>query len=98
MTESLPIEDIFNYKKELLECIKKNAVSHGDLILSSGKKSDLYVDAKMVTLDPKGAYLTGMVLTDALKGVDFDAIGGMTMGADPIVGAFAAISLSLIHI
>jgi len=80
-------------KKELLECIKTDTISQGEEVtLSSGKKSNLYVDSKIVTLSPKGAYLTGMVLTDALKGVDFDAIGGMTMGADPIVGAFAAIS------
>jgi|NGEPerStandDraft_9_1074522.scaffolds.fasta_scaffold61609_1 orotate phosphoribosyltransferase len=93
MSESLTIENVHNYKKELLECIKKDAVSQGeDVTLSSGKKSNLYVDSKMVTLSPKGAFLTGMVLTDALKDVDFDAIGGMTIGADPIVGAFAAIS------
>ena len=93
MPVSLIKKNVHNYKKELLECIKTDTISQGEEVtLSSGKKSNLYVDSKIVTLSPKGAYLTGMVLTDALKGVDFDAIGGMTMGADPIVGAFAAIS------
>ncbi len=93
MPETATKENISNYKNELLECIKKDAVSQGEEItLSSGKKSNLYVDSKMVTLSPKGAYLTTMVLTDVLKDVDFDAIGGMTIGADPIVGAFAALS------
>jgi len=80
------------YKSRLLNCIKERAVSIGEVTLSSGKTSDLYVDAKMVTLDPEGAFLTAMVLIDILRNEDVDAIGGMTMGADPIVGALAAIS------
>jgi len=80
------------YKSRLLNCIKERAVSIGEVKLSSGKTSDLYVDAKMVTLDPEGAFLTAMVLIDILGNEDVDAVGGMTMGADPIVGALAAIS------
>jgi orotate phosphoribosyltransferase len=85
-------KDVVNYKTKLLECIKNNAVSRGTIKLSSGKISDLYIDAKMVTLDPEGAFLTAKVLLDILKDDDVDAVGGMTMGADPITGALAAIS------
>ena len=81
-----------DYKTKLLKCIKDQAVGVGKVKLSSGKISDLYVDAKMVTLDSEGAFLTAMVLVDLLKDEEIDMIGGMTMGADPIVGAVAAIS------
>lgn len=57
-----------------------------------GRTSNYYIDAKIVTLDPKGAFLTAKILFDLLKNDDFDAIGGMTIGADPIVGAFATLS------
>lgn len=85
-------KDVVNYKTKLLECIKNNDVSRGTIKLSSGKISDLYIDAKMVTLDPEGAFLTAKVILDILKDDDVDAVGGMTMGADPITGALAAIS------
>lgn len=88
-------KDVGNYKTKLLECIKNNAVSRGTIQLSSGKISDLYIDAKMVTLDPEGAFLTAKVLLDILKDDDVDAVGGMTMGADPITGALAAISFEV---
>lgn len=82
-----------NYKRDLLDLIKKDAFKHGEsTTLSSGIVSDFYIDAKMVTLDPKGAFLTAKVLFEMLKNDDIDSIGGMTIGADPIVAALAAIS------
>lgn len=82
-----------DYKGELLNLIRKDAFRQGEpTTLSSGIVSDFYIDAKMVTLDPKGAYLTAKVLFEMLKNEDIDSIGGMTIGADPIVAAFAAIS------
>jgi orotate phosphoribosyltransferase len=82
-----------DYKQDLLDLIKKDAFKKGEpTTLSSGIVSDFYIDAKMVTLDPKGAYLTAKVLFEMLKNEDIDSIGGMTIGADPIVAAFAAIS------
>lgn len=85
--------ELLDEKLRLLELIKTRATIQGEVTkLSSGKLSDLYVDAKMVTLSPEGAYLTGRILLEFLKDDKIDAIGGMTMGADPIVGALAAIS------
>ena len=80
-------------KLRLLELIKRDAYEEGKQTkLSSGEMSNFYVDAKMVTLNPEGAYLTAKILLDILKDDDVDGIGGLTMGADPIVGAIAAIS------
>lgn len=78
---------------ELLQLLKKYAVETGTPTkLASGRISDLYVDAKMVTLSSKGAFLTAKVILEEIRKDNIDAIGGLTMGADPIVGAFAAIS------
>ncbi len=75
-------------KAELLDLLKKQqAFKFGDFTLSSGKKSDFYVDCRKVTLHPLGAKLIGRLVLDKIKGVKVDAVGGMTMGADPIIGA-----------
>lgn len=80
-------------KSRLLELIKKDAYEEDKPTkLSSGEMSYFYVDAKMVTLRPEGAYLTAKILLDVIKDENVDGIGGLTMGADPIVGAIAAIS------
>ncbi len=79
-------------KKRLLKLLKKDAFSSGKIKLSSGKISDFYIDAKQVTLNSEGAYLTAKIFLNTLKGEKFDAIGGLTIGADPILGAIAAIS------
>jgi orotate phosphoribosyltransferase len=81
-----------NNKNVLLKYIIENAVTRGNITLSSGKKSDLYIDMRLITLSSRGSFLISDVLFDMLKDTDFDAIGGMTMGADPIVGSFAAVS------
>lgn len=87
--EKLEMKEISNYKRDLLALIKKDALSFGETTLSSGAKSKYYIDTKMVTLSPQGAFLTANILFDMLKNDEFDSIGGMTIGADPIVGAFA---------
>lgn len=80
-------------REELLQLIRSDALIVGEMTqLSSGRESDLYIDAKMVTLHPRGAYLTSKVLFDHLRDLDADAIGGMTIGADPIVGSYALFS------
>lgn len=83
--------DIQDCKKRLLELVKKDALIIGKFILSSGKESNYYLDERMVTLSGEGAYLTAKVILDMLKDVEFDAIGGMTLAADPIIGAIIAI-------
>jgi len=79
-------------KHRLLELIKKDALFKGDYTLSSGKKSNYYIDLRQITLSSEGAYLIAEIFFDLLKDEDVDAVGGLTMGADPISGALAAIS------
>ncbi|MDI6704526.1 MAG: orotate phosphoribosyltransferase [bacterium] len=60
--------------------------------LSSGRESNFYVDGKLITLSSEGAYLTAKIILSLIKDKAIDAIGGLTMGADPIVGGIAALS------
>jgi len=73
--------------KELLEQIKKKAVVHGKVILSSGIEADYYVDLRRITLDHKAAPLVGKVMLKLTKDLDFEAVGGLTLGADPVATA-----------
>jgi orotate phosphoribosyltransferase len=79
-------------KKELYRLLKGHAFSRGKFILSSGKESDYYLDARLVTLSAQGAYLCGRIMLEAVKDDRLDAIGGPTLGADPMVGAIASLS------
>lgn len=68
------------------EIISK-AVLRGKVILSSGKEADYYVDLRRVTLDSTAAPLIGELMLDLLQGWEFDAVGGLTLGADPVATA-----------
>jgi orotate phosphoribosyltransferase len=74
-------------RSDLLQQIKDKAVVHGKVTLSSGLEADYYVDLRRVTLDGEAAPLVGQVLLDLTDGLDFDAVGGLTMGADPVAAA-----------
>lgn len=76
----------------LLELIKRDAVFKGNFVLASGKESSYYIDLRLITLNPEGAYLIAEALFDLLTCEDVDFLGGLTLGADPICGAFSAIS------
>lgn len=76
-----------NSHETLKEQIKKKAIVHGKVILSSGKEADYYVDLRRVTLDAEAAPLVGEVMLDLLKDWDYDAVGGLTLGADPVATA-----------
>jgi orotate phosphoribosyltransferase len=78
---------LMSIKSELIEQIKQKAVVHGKVILSSGKEADYYVDLRRVTLDAVAAPLVGQAMLDATKDLDFDAVGGLTLGADPVATA-----------
>src|SRR5260370_2211579 len=86
-------------KAELLDLLKAKSVFHGEFTLASGAKSQFYVDCKLTTLDPKGASLVGQLMhalirkEEAAKNTRIDAIGGLTMGADPIALPVAMTSL-----
>lgn len=76
----------------LKKIIKENAIFRGDFTLSSGLKTNYYFDGRVVTLSPKGAYLVGKRIFDLITDLKIDAIGGPSLGADPIVTAVALIS------
>ena len=67
--------------------IQTKAVVHGKVVLSSGKEADYYVDLRRVTLDAEAAPLVGDVMLDATAHWDYEAVGGLTLGADPVATA-----------
>ncbi|MHB0928215.1 MAG: orotate phosphoribosyltransferase [Candidatus Nanopelagicales bacterium] len=74
-------------RAQLREEILNKAVVHGKVILSSGKQADYYVDLRRVTLDATAAPLVGEVMLDLCSDLEFDAVGGLTLGADPVATA-----------
>jgi orotate phosphoribosyltransferase len=74
-------------RSALLDLIRANAVVHGKVILSSGKEADYYVDLRRVTLAGDSAPLVGRVMLDLTADLDYDAVGGLTLGADPVATA-----------
>ena len=83
-----------NSREKLREEILKKAVVHGKVILSSGKEADYYVDLRRVTLDSVAAPLVGEVMLDLTKDLVFDAVGGLTLGADPVATAMMHVAAS----
>ena len=71
----------------LRQQILDKAVVRGKVVLSSGKEADYYVDLRRVTLDAEAAPLVGQVMLDATADLDYEAVGGLTLGADPVAGA-----------
>ena len=78
--------------KRLLEVFKEHAILRGDFTLASGLKSSYYFDGRMMTLWPEGAYLIGKKILLILETAGVEAVGGMTLGADPIVASVAVVS------
>jgi orotate phosphoribosyltransferase len=75
-------------KQQLIDYIKADAVFHGDFTLTSGKKASYYIDLRRVSLDYRVAPLIGQVMVDLIADIpDVYAVGGLTMGADPIAAA-----------
>lgn len=71
----------------LLEIIRASAVVRGRVVLSSGREADHYVDLRRVTLSSAGAPLAGRVMLELTRDLDYDAVGGLTLGADPLAAA-----------
>jgi orotate phosphoribosyltransferase len=74
-------------REALLQQIKDKAVVHGRVVLSSGNEADYYVDLRRVTLDGEASPLVGSVLLDLTDDLKYDAVGGLTLGADPVAVA-----------
>jgi orotate phosphoribosyltransferase len=76
-----------NSRDQLISLIREKALRFGDFTLASGKKAKFYLDCREVTLDAAGAKLIGEAMLELIAGNLPDAVGGMSLGADPIVGA-----------
>ena len=75
-------------REQLIQYIRDEAVFHGDFTLTSGKKASYYIDLRKVSLDHRVAPLIGRVMVDLIDDIpDIAAVGGLTMGADPIASA-----------
>ena len=79
-----------SYKEELLELLKRDAYKKGDYTLSSGRKSEHYVNCKPVTLSSRGLTLSSIILLEAVE-KDAVAVAGLTLGADPLVSGVAVV-------
>jgi orotate phosphoribosyltransferase len=83
VTEQTAAQDRDALRQQILD----KAVVHGKVVLSSGREADYYVDLRRVTLDAVAAPLVGRVMLETTKDFDYDAVGGLTLGADPVAGA-----------
>src|SRR6476646_975782 len=73
-------------RARLIELFRQRALKFGTFTLASGKQASYYLDGKQITLHSEGLRLVSEGLLEILRGVDFQAIGGMSIGADPIIG------------
>ena len=74
-------------RDDLLHVIKDKAVVHGDFVLSSGQRATWYIDLRRVLLSGEAAPLAGRVMLAATADLGYDAVGGLTLGADPVAAA-----------
>ena len=85
-------------RAELLELLRKKSVFHGDFTLASGAKSKYYIDCRLTTFDGHGARLVSQLMHDLIRreetrcNLKLDAVGGLTMGADPVALSIAMYS------
>jgi orotate phosphoribosyltransferase len=79
-------------RQELQAHLLVHALQFGDFTLTSGRQSDYYIDARQTALRSRGAYLVARLVLDELRDTGVDAIGGPTLGADPVIGAVLALA------
>ena len=79
-------------KPDLIDLVRDRALKFGDFTLASGRRAKYYLDGKQVTLDAKGLRLLSQGLLELLADVEFDAVGGMSIGADPIVAGVLTVA------
>jgi orotate phosphoribosyltransferase len=89
---SRPRSEVSGDRGMLLELVRENALLRGHFVLASGRESSHYVDARRVTLSALGARLVGRVIWGMVDTEGFDAVGGLTLGADPVVTAVSVAS------
>lgn len=74
-------------RDDLLGQIMQKAIVHGKVTLSSGQEADYYVDLRRITLDGEAAPMVGRVMLEATNDLSYDAVGGLTLGADPVAAS-----------
>jgi orotate phosphoribosyltransferase len=79
-------------RSELHALLAERAFTFGDFVLTSGRRSDFYFNGKQVTLEGRGLYLASLLILERCRELRVDAIGGLTLGADPIAAGVAALS------
>jgi orotate phosphoribosyltransferase len=89
--------NLVQLKAKLFDLLNQEALKRGKFVLSSGLESNYYLDGRVITLSPQGAYLVASIILEMIKDDTWDALGGPTLGADPIVGAVAAVSYLTAH-
>jgi orotate phosphoribosyltransferase len=78
---------------KLAKLLEQKSLRRGNFTLASGRKSTYYIDGKLTSMDPHGAAAIAEAILEEIKDLPIDAVGGMDMGATPIVGAVAVESL-----
>lgn len=79
-------------KRKLAQLLLARSYREGEFILSSGRKSDYYFDCRITSLSAEGSWLIGSLFNELLADLDIRGVGGMTMGADPLVSAVTTLS------
>lgn len=87
-----PNLDLVAARARLLDIVRTKAYREGRFVLASGKVSDYYLDCRLVTLDPEGLTLYARLILEELRETGAVAVGGLTLGADPIAAGVAALS------
>ncbi len=80
------------WKQPLIDLYLERALLRGDFTLASGKKSNFFLDSKQVTLHARGLDLISRAMLEAVSDLKYDAVGGLTIGADPIVSGMVALA------
>lgn len=92
MAASLGENSMNELKKKLAKLLLELSYKEGDFTLTSGKKSEYYFDCKQTALHAEGSYLIGRLFVEMLKDFDAKGVGGMTLGADPLISSVTVVS------
>lgn len=86
------MDSLFAFKKRLAQLLLELSYREGDFTLASGRKSDYYFDCRQTALHPEGSWLIGTLFNAMLADLPIVGVGGMTLGADPLISATTALS------
>ena len=90
--QKLSSDELLELKRRLARLLVEKSYREGDFVLASGRRSDYYFDCRVTALHAEGSWLIGTLFNHMLSVMDIKGVGGMTMGADPLVAATTVIS------